>query len=175
MKLPRKRASAADTAAPSRPEDEWLGIGRSFTYGAQHVLTMYGGIIAPPLIVGGAAGVSPTQLGLLVASCLFIGGLAEDHVLGTDVGPTFRAIIAKQFAALRDGDRFFWLNQGFDRQTSSLISNATLATLILRNTDTTALQAKVFLPPAVSTHSKPPAPQLQVDTHGRRGVPFVNP
>lgn len=76
MKLPRKRASGADTAAPSRPEDEWLGIGRSFTYGAQHVLTMYGGIIAPPLIVGGAAGVSPTQLGLLVASCLFIGGLA---------------------------------------------------------------------------------------------------
>lgn len=76
MKLPRKRASAEDAAAPSRPEDEWLGVGRSFAYGAQHVLTMYGGIIAPPLIVGGAAGVSPAQLGLLVASCLFIGGLA---------------------------------------------------------------------------------------------------
>jgi len=82
---------------------------------------------------------------------LFIGGLAEDHVSGADVGPTFQTIIARQFAALRDGDRFFWLNQGFDRQTSSLISNVTLATLILRNTDTTTLQAKVFLPPAFST------------------------
>ncbi|WP_414939014.1 nucleobase:cation symporter-2 family protein [Amycolatopsis sp. cmx-11-51] len=59
-----------------RPEDERLGIGKSFTYGIQHVLTMYGGIIAPPLIIGGVAGVSPAEIGLLVASCLFIGGLA---------------------------------------------------------------------------------------------------
>lgn len=59
-----------------RPEDERLGIGTSFAYGAQHVLTMYGGIIAPPLIVGAAAGVPQDQLGLLVASCLFVGGLA---------------------------------------------------------------------------------------------------
>ena len=106
---------------------------------------------------------------------LFIGGLAEDHVSEADVGPTFQAIIARQFAALRDGDRFFWLNQGFDRQTSSLISNTTLATLIRRNTDTTALQAKVFLAPVVSTHSKTSAPTQQVDTHGRRGVPFLIP
>jgi peroxidase len=106
---------------------------------------------------------------------LFIGGLAEDHVSGADVGPTFQAIIARQFAALRDGDCFFWLNQGFDRQTSSLISNTTLATLIRRNSDTTALQAKVFLAPVVSTHSKPSAPAQPVDTHGRRGVPFLIP
>ena len=59
-----------------RPEDEKLPIGRSFTYGLQHVLTMYGGIIAPPLIVGGAAGLTPAEQGLLVASCLFVGGLA---------------------------------------------------------------------------------------------------
>jgi len=59
-----------------RPEDNWLGVGRSIGYGAQHVLTMYGGIIAPPLIVGAAAGVSPDQLALLVTSCLFVGGLA---------------------------------------------------------------------------------------------------
>ncbi|MFP5072653.1 nucleobase:cation symporter-2 family protein [Pseudonocardia nantongensis] len=60
----------------SRPEDEWLGAGRSLAYGIQHVLTMYGGIIAPPLIIGGAAGASVTEIGLLVSSCLFIGGLA---------------------------------------------------------------------------------------------------
>lgn len=65
---------AAQTAI--RPEDKRLGIGASFAYGAQHVLTMYGGIIAPPLIVGGAVGVPQDQLGLLVASCLFVGGIA---------------------------------------------------------------------------------------------------
>lgn len=59
-----------------RPEDEKLPFGKSFTYGLQHVLTMYGGIIAPPLIIGGAAGLSSADQGLLVASCLFIGGLA---------------------------------------------------------------------------------------------------
>lgn len=42
----------------------------------QHVLTMYGGIIAPPLIVGGAAGLTPVEIGALIASCLFVGGLA---------------------------------------------------------------------------------------------------
>ena len=38
------------------PEHEYLGAGKSAAYGLQHVLTMYGGIIAPPLIVGTAAG-----------------------------------------------------------------------------------------------------------------------
>ncbi|WP_129359521.1 nucleobase:cation symporter-2 family protein [Rothia uropygioeca] len=59
-----------------RPEDKYLGLGPSFGYGFQHVLTMYGGIIAPPLIVGGAAGLSGSEQALLVACCLFIGGLA---------------------------------------------------------------------------------------------------
>ena len=69
-------ASITTPARGQRPEDERLGIGNNFGYGLQHVLTMYGGIIAPPLIVGGAAGVSPDQLALLVTCCLFIGGLA---------------------------------------------------------------------------------------------------
>lgn len=64
------------TGSGPRSEDEYLGIGASFGYGFQHVLTMYGGIIAPPLIVGGAAGLSGGEQALLVACCLFIGGLA---------------------------------------------------------------------------------------------------
>ena len=59
-----------------RPEDERLPLGKTIAYGLQHVLTMYGGIIAPPLIIGGAAGLTPEQIGVLVASCLFVGGLA---------------------------------------------------------------------------------------------------
>ena len=58
------------------PEHEFLGVGKSAAYGLQHVLTMYGGIIAPPLIVGTAAGLSPAAIGLLIAAALFVGGLA---------------------------------------------------------------------------------------------------
>jgi xanthine permease len=37
---------------------------------------MYGGIIAVPLIIGQAAGLSPADIGLLIAASLFVGGLA---------------------------------------------------------------------------------------------------
>lgn len=59
-----------------RPEDEWLGVGPSVAYGLQHVLTMYGGIVAVPLIIGQAAGLSPADIGILIAAALFMGGLA---------------------------------------------------------------------------------------------------
>lgn len=98
---------------------------------------------------------------------LFMGGLAEDHAAGAEVGPTFQAIIASQFEALRTGDRFFWLNQGFDSTTAAMIANTTLADIIKRNTDTTSQQANVFLvaSPAPKVHLPPP---VNIDTHGRR-------
>lgn len=66
------------TAVPKgqRPEDERLPVGANLAYGLQHVLTMYGGIIAVPLIVGNAAGLDSSGISLLIASCLFMGGLA---------------------------------------------------------------------------------------------------
>ncbi|GAA1088271.1 nucleobase:cation symporter-2 family protein [Tsukamurella spumae] len=64
------------SAILERPEDERLPLGRTFIYGLQHILTMYGGVIAPPLIVGGAAGLSATDMGLLVTAGLFVSGLA---------------------------------------------------------------------------------------------------
>ncbi|ANS80575.1 Xanthine permease [Serinicoccus hydrothermalis] len=67
---------AAGNVGTVRPEDERLGIGASVAYGLQHVLTMYGGIIAVPLIMGGAAGLDAAQTGLLIASCLFVSGLS---------------------------------------------------------------------------------------------------
>jgi hypothetical protein len=45
----------AATAVQARPEDETMPFGKLLVYGTQHILTMYGGLIAPPLIVGGAA------------------------------------------------------------------------------------------------------------------------
>ncbi|KJL47828.1 Uric acid transporter UacT [Microbacterium hydrocarbonoxydans] len=65
------------TKAPGRrPEDERLPLGSTIAYGLQHVLTMYGGIIAPPLIIGQIAGLDSTEIGVLIAACLFMGGLA---------------------------------------------------------------------------------------------------
>lgn len=74
------------TATEARPEDERLPLGKTFVYGLQHILTMYGGVIAPPLIVGGAAGLSATDMSLLVTAGLFVSGLAT--ILQTiGVGP----------------------------------------------------------------------------------------
>ena len=69
------RTPPAATAV-QRPEDERLGIAANFAYGFQHVLTMYGGIVAVPLIIGQAAGLDARDTGLLIAACLFMGGLA---------------------------------------------------------------------------------------------------
>src|SRR5690606_6513197 len=66
--------SGADTL--SRPEDEKLSVTANLAYGFQHVLTMYGGIVAVPLIIGQAAGLSPSEIGLLITASLFAGGMA---------------------------------------------------------------------------------------------------
>jgi hypothetical protein len=75
----------------------------------------------------------------------FEGMLAEDHLPGADVGPTIKAILAKQFTALRDGDRFFYLNESFNTAELNLIAQGnTLAGLISSNTNITNLQGDVF-------------------------------
>jgi xanthine permease len=60
----------------TRPEDEKLPFPSLVLYGTQHILTMYGGVIAPPLILGGAAGLSPSDMALLVTAGIFVSGLA---------------------------------------------------------------------------------------------------
>ena len=76
---------------------------------------------------------------------LWIGGLAEDHLAGAMVGQTFDVIIAKQFQNLRDGDRLWYQNQGFDPATLAAIESTTLSSLILKNTDTQHMQADAFV------------------------------
>ena len=54
---------------------------------------------------------------------LWTGGLAERLTPGAFLGETFGRITADQFAALRDGDRLFYLNQGFDAATLNTIQH----------------------------------------------------
>src|SRR5690625_5409936 len=58
-----------------RPEDERYSLARTFVYGLQHIMTMFGGIIAPPLIVGQAAGLPGAALGVLISAALLVSGL----------------------------------------------------------------------------------------------------
>lgn len=53
-----------------------LPAGQTFTLGLQHVLAMYAGAVAVPLIVGAAAGLTQSQLAILVACDLFTCGVA---------------------------------------------------------------------------------------------------
>ena len=76
---------------------------------------------------------------------LFMGGLAEAHAPGAVVGTTFQAIIADQFRRLRSGDRYFFMNQGFDEETLKMIENTTLATLMARDTFLSNAKGDLFI------------------------------
>lgn len=58
------------------PVDEMLPLGQLFTYGLQHVLAMYAGAVAVPLIIANALGLSKEQLIYLINADLFTCGIA---------------------------------------------------------------------------------------------------
>ncbi|MFE5186348.1 nucleobase:cation symporter-2 family protein [Streptomyces sp. NPDC056628] len=58
------------------PVDEKLPALKMATTGLQHVAAMYAGVVAPPLIVGAAIGLSAADLTFLTGACLFTAGLA---------------------------------------------------------------------------------------------------
>ncbi|SNT38825.1 nucleobase:cation symporter-2 family protein [Rhodococcoides kyotonense] len=60
----------------TRPEDTKVPVLQMFGYGMQHILSMFGGVIAVPIIVGGAAGLSAGDQALLISCALFVSGLA---------------------------------------------------------------------------------------------------
>ncbi len=63
------------TTAIVDPVDERLPAGRLAALGLQHVLVMYAGAIAVPLIVGRALKLSPEQVALLISADLFACGI----------------------------------------------------------------------------------------------------
>nr|MBA3528946.1 purine permease [Propionibacteriaceae bacterium] len=67
--------SSAATAS-RHPVDQVLPVPQMFLYGLQHVLSMYAGVVAVPLIVGSAFKLSGAEITYLVSAGLFISGLA---------------------------------------------------------------------------------------------------
>ncbi|MDD2667769.1 nucleobase:cation symporter-2 family protein [Zoogloea sp.] len=67
--------SRTTTATGGDAVDERLPTGRLFTLGLQHVLVMYAGAVAVPLIVGRALKLSPEQVAMLISADLFCCGL----------------------------------------------------------------------------------------------------
>ena len=68
----------------------------------------------------------------------FEGGLAEDHVPGSDMGPLFTKILVNQFTRLRSGDRFFYLNESWNQDELNILQQGnTLAKVIEANTNIT--------------------------------------
>ncbi|WP_248242398.1 nucleobase:cation symporter-2 family protein [Microbacterium kunmingense] len=63
----RAAANGVDTVPP---------LARLFPLGLQHVLAMYAGAVAVPLIVGGALGYSSEDLAFLISADLFVAGIA---------------------------------------------------------------------------------------------------
>lgn len=64
---------------------------------------------------------------------VWIGGLAEDHVPGSMVGPLFQAILVDQFTRLRDGDPN-WFERIYSGSRLRKIRQTRLADVIRRNT-----------------------------------------
>jgi hypothetical protein len=62
------------------------------------------------------------------------GGLCEDHVSGSQLGPLFHRILVDQFTRIRDGDRFWWeLDPGLSQQLKAKIRKSRLSDVIRHN------------------------------------------
>lgn len=75
---------------------------------------------------------------------LFVGGLAEDPIDGSQLGELFYTIVVDQFERLRDGDRL-WYENRLDDDLLNDINNTTLSDIILRNTDIEFLQQDAMI------------------------------
>ncbi|WP_435833585.1 nucleobase:cation symporter-2 family protein [Streptomyces cacaoi] len=58
------------------PVDQGMPPLKLFTTGVQHVAAMYAGVVAPPLVIGAAVGLSVTEMTFLTGASLFLAGVA---------------------------------------------------------------------------------------------------
>lgn len=77
----------------------------------------------------------------------WIGLMAEDHVAGAAIGETLMAIFTDQFTRLRDGDRFFYLNDRDLDPWMDEIEGMTLADIMSLNSGVD-INGNIFVVPA---------------------------
>ncbi|PTU63432.1 MULTISPECIES: nucleobase:cation symporter-2 family protein [unclassified Chromobacterium] len=84
------------------PVDQPLPAGKLFTLGLQHVLVMYAGAVAVPLIIGGSLGLPKEQIAFLISADLFCCGLVTllQCVGFRGLGIRLPVIMAVTFAAV---------------------------------------------------------------------------
>ncbi len=85
------------------PVDEQLPLGRLGVLGLQHVLVMYAGAVAVPLIVGRALKLSPEQVAMLISADLFVCGvvtLIQSWGMGKWFGIKLPVMMGVTFAAV---------------------------------------------------------------------------
>lgn len=76
---------------------------------------------------------------------LWVGGLAEDNIPGTQLGAVFTHIVAEQFGRSRAGDQSFGqIDANLSPDILNEISNTTLADIMIRNSNVQYLQQDVF-------------------------------
>ncbi|MDB5731164.1 MAG: permease [Variovorax sp.] len=72
---PSSRYASPPTSSV-HPVDERLPVSKLIPLGLQHVLVMYAGAVAVPLIVGRALNLNPSQVAMLISADLFCCGIA---------------------------------------------------------------------------------------------------
>lgn len=76
----------------------------------------------------------------------WVGMLVENHMVDALFGETIMMIMMQQFAALRDGDRYYYENDPvLSTEDKTEIGSTTLRDIIMRNSNITLMQGNVFL------------------------------
>ncbi|QQP51215.1 Uncharacterized protein FKW44_012495 [Caligus rogercresseyi] len=97
---------------------------------------------------------------------LHTAGLAENPIPKTVLGPTNNCIIARQFAALKEGDRFFFTHRkeagSFSEKQIQALRGVTLSRVICDNTDIQFVYEDVFRSDSKILHCSQ-IPTLNID------------
>ncbi|KAJ8687556.1 hypothetical protein QAD02_023350 [Eretmocerus hayati] len=80
---------------------------------------------------------------------VWVGGILEDQMPDSKVGPLFKCLLSEQFQRMRDGDRFWFENPGiFKPEQLEQLRMTSLAKVICDNADNiTKIQKNVFMLP----------------------------
>ncbi len=145
-------SSVHSTDQTVHPVDEKLPVGRMTALGLQHVLVMYAGAVAVPLIVGRALKLSPEQVALLISADLFCCGivtLIQSLGFGRHFGIKLPVMMGVTFAAVGPMVAFANAQPGLDgaRAIFGAIIGAGLISIFLAPLVSRLLR---FFPPVVT-------------------------